>query len=73
NLRSFFSLIVKHPWLFKFFNKVVFTFSPNNVFRKLGDLIDGYYLKKCLPYKMGLLKTIKSIFYYFCRYRKESN
>jgi len=73
NLRCFFSLIVKHPYLFNFFKRVLFHLPPNRIFRKFGDFVDGYYLKECLPYKMGLRETLKNIFYYFYRYRRESN
>ncbi|MFH1958588.1 MAG: radical SAM protein [bacterium] len=73
NLRCFFSLIVKHPYLFNFFKRVFFRLPPNRIFRKFGDFVDGYYLKKCLPYKMGLRETLKNIFYYFYRYRREAN
>ena len=73
NLRCFFSLIVRYPSFFKFFERLISHFPPNRIFRRLGDLIDGYYLKKCLPYKMGLMDTLKGIFYYFFRYRRELN
>lgn len=73
NLRCFFSLLTRHSYLLNFFNKFIFGLPPNKFFRKFGDLVDGYYLKKCLPYKMGLLEMAKSIFYYFFRYRRESN
>ena len=73
NLRCFFSFLVNHPYLLKFFNMVILPLPPNYFFRKLGDIVDGYYLKKCLPYKIGLIDNLKIIFSYLSRYRRESN
>lgn len=61
-LRYFFSLITKHPWLM---------FLIHFPIKRLGDLLDGFYLKKCLSYKMGLIETVKNAFYYFQRYRRK--
>lgn len=73
NLRPFFSLIVKHPGVFKFFNQTLFGLPANRIFRRLGDFIDGYYLKRCLPYKPNLIAIIKNMFRYLYRYRREAN
>ncbi len=73
NLRYFFSLLARHPYLFNFFDKIIFHLPANIIFRKLGDCIDGYYLKKCLPYRMSILEMAKSLFNYFYRYRRSGN
>jgi len=73
NMRCFFSLIVKHPILLGFFKKVIFNLPPNRYFRRMGDLIDGYYLKQLLPYDMGIFHTLKTAVQYIFIYRRESH
>ncbi|MFH1479042.1 MAG: radical SAM protein [Candidatus Omnitrophota bacterium] len=70
NLRCFFSLLAAYPRLFNFFKKFILDIPHNRVFRRLADVIDGYYLKKCLPYKKTLLEDIKAAIFYLTRYRK---
>lgn len=73
NLRCFFSLIVKHPCLYTFFERFIFPLKCNRFFSRLGDLIDGLYLKKCLPFRMGIKETAKNFYYFLSRYRRVSN
>jgi len=72
NLRPFFSLLTKHPSLLPFFIKYVFPRPLTPLYRLLGEIIDGYYLRKCLPFKMSLAETAKNVFYYFASYRFQS-
>jgi len=66
NLRCFFSLIAKHPFLFKL--RWILNLPPNPLFKFLGNLIDGYYLGKCLPYKTKSI--LKNAVVFFFRYRR---
>jgi anaerobic magnesium-protoporphyrin IX monomethyl ester cyclase len=68
NLRCFFSLLARHPrW-----TPVVaplLELPPNAVFRRIGDWIDGYYLWKCLAYRMTLREFLRTLAHFVFSYR----
>jgi anaerobic magnesium-protoporphyrin IX monomethyl ester cyclase len=53
NLRCFFSLLARHPRLLSLFRPLL-KLKPNRLFQWAGDLLDGFYLKRCLPYRFTL-------------------
>jgi anaerobic magnesium-protoporphyrin IX monomethyl ester cyclase len=69
NLRSFFNLAVRHPWLWPFIDLLT-GLPPNPIFRLAGDLIDGYYLWKLLPYRISPLDLLSLFHQYLFAYRK---
>jgi len=69
NLRCFFSLLSHHPWLMPVI-KPLLDVRPNPVFRWIGDLVDGYYLKACLPYSMSLAEFIRTLKHFLINYRQ---
>lgn len=69
NLRCFFSLLSHHPWLMPVI-KPLLDVRPNPVFRWIGDLVDGYYLKACLPYRMSLAEFIRTLKHFLINYRQ---
>ena len=46
--------------------------KPNSLFRWIGDLVDGYYLKTCLPYKMSLSEFVITLKHFLANYRQGS-
>ncbi len=69
NLRCFFNLAVIHPRLWPLLNLLT-DFPTNPVFRTAGDLVDGYYLWKLLPYRISLPDFFRLIYRYLVGYRK---
>ncbi len=65
NLRCFFNLLTHHFYLFPVIRLFLY-FPPNRVFRWAGDLIDGFYLKKCLPFHFKA-KTFKHCLFHFLK------
>jgi len=68
NLRPFFSVLARHPRLWPLV-KPFLTLPPNALLRQFGDLMDGYYLKKCLPYRQSPLQFLRILLYYLRAYR----
>jgi radical SAM superfamily enzyme YgiQ (UPF0313 family) len=68
NLRCFFNLLSHHPRLLIFLQPML-SCLPNAVFRWFGDLIDGYYLQKCVTYRMSLREYFQTLFHFLCSYR----
>ncbi len=68
NLRCFFSLLSHHPWLMPVI-KPLLNIKPNAFFRWIGDLVDGYYLKACLPYNMSLAEFFSTLKHFLVNYR----
>jgi len=68
NLRCFFSLLSHHPWLMPVLRPLL-DIKPNALFRWIGDLVDGYYLKACLPYKMSLAEFFGTLKHFLFNYR----
>ncbi len=69
NLSCFFSLLVRHPGLIPF-SKAVLRLPPNRLFYFLGGALDGYYLRKLLPYRLTLGEYAKLVAVFFRGYRK---
>ncbi|MFH1145278.1 MAG: radical SAM protein [Candidatus Eisenbacteria bacterium] len=68
NLRSFFSLLSQHPRLWPLIRPLL-DLRPNAPLRWLGDLLDGHYLQKCLPYRQSPLRFLRILAYYLRVYR----
>jgi radical SAM superfamily enzyme YgiQ (UPF0313 family) len=71
NLRCFFSLLSHYPSLLPLV-KPLLDLPPNAVFRWIGDLVDGYYLKTCLPYQMSLPDFLVTLRHFLTNYRQGS-
>jgi anaerobic magnesium-protoporphyrin IX monomethyl ester cyclase len=72
NLRSFFSLLSHHPRLLPLLEPLL-DFEPNALYRFVGDVIDGYYLRTCLPYRMSLPDFLVTLRHYLTNYRQGSS
>jgi anaerobic magnesium-protoporphyrin IX monomethyl ester cyclase len=70
NIRCFFSLIAKYPSILSIFERFILSFPANACFRFLGNIVDGYLLKKLLPYRFGFKSFFCHIAYFIVRYRK---
>jgi len=68
NLRSFFSVLARHPRFWPLVRPLL-GMRPNAVLRWLGDLADGYYLRKCLPYRQSPLRFARILAAYLGSYR----
>lgn len=68
NLRCFFSLLSHHPRLMPFLSPL-FEIRPNALFRLIGDLIDGYYLRKCVAYRMTFREIVQTLRHFLFAYR----
>jgi radical SAM superfamily enzyme YgiQ (UPF0313 family) len=68
NLRSFFSLLAHHPRWLRFLRPLL-DLPPNAVFRQMGDLLDGYYLRKCLPFRMSTVEFLQTLLHFLRSYR----
>lgn len=71
NLRCFFSILARHPRLFPLIRPLLGV-KPNTLFRALGDLIDGYYLKRCVAYRFSAADFVASVRHYLKNYRRVS-
>ncbi|MBN2085970.1 MAG: cobalamin-dependent protein [Anaerolineales bacterium] len=71
NLRCFFSLLSHHPRMLPFIRPLL-EIRPNPVFRWIGDLIDGYYLKTCLPYGMSVPEFFATLKHFLTHYRRRA-
>src|SRR5436305_15290191 len=52
NLRCFFSLLSRWPWLLPALRPLLDA-PPTAAYRWPGDLVDGYFLKNRLPYRQS--------------------
>lgn len=69
NLRAFFSLLSRHPGL-RLAILPLLGLPPNRLFETLGTLVDGYYLRKCLPYRQGVLGSLRLLAGFLKLYRE---
>lgn len=69
NLRSFFNLSVRYPRLWPIFNFLT-KLPPNPLFRIIGDIADGFFLWKILPYRISLKDFFLLVWQYITSYRK---
>ena len=68
NLRTFFSLLSRHPRLWPLVRPMLHL-PPNAPMRLAGDLLDGHYLQKCLPYRQSPGQFLRILAYYLRAYR----
>lgn len=69
NLRCFFSMLSKHRCLLPIFHRLSFI-RYNRLFQIIGDLINGYYLYKLLPYRLSFRDFLRLGKVYISAYRK---
>ena len=68
NLRCFFSLLTHHPWLLRFV-KPLLNLPFNKVFWTIGNILDGYYIRKGIAYKQKPKEFITSVIHFLTNYR----
>ena len=68
NLRCFFGLLTHHPWLI-WFIKPLLNLRFKKLFWTIGNILDGYYLRKGIAYKQKPLEFIGSVFHFLTHYR----
>ena len=68
NLRCFFSLLTHHPWLM-FFIRPLLYLPFKKLFWTIGNILDGYYLRKGIAYQQKPLEFIGSVFHFLTHYR----
>ena len=68
NLRCFFSLLTHHPWLM-FFIRPLLYLPFKKLFWTIGNILDGYYLRKGISYQQKPLEFIGSVFHFITHYR----
>ena len=68
NLRCFFSLLSRHPRLWGAVRPLL-GMPPNALLRAIGDLLDGHYLSRCLPYRMTPARFARTLVQYLRLYR----
>ncbi len=71
NLRCFFSLLSHHRWLYPIIRPLL-ELRPNALYRLIGDLIDGYYLKRCIPYQFSPVSFLATLKHFLGNYRRGS-
>jgi radical SAM superfamily enzyme YgiQ (UPF0313 family) len=71
NLRCFFSLLAHHPWLFPILRPLLEA-KPNALYRWIGDVVDGYYLKRCVAYRFTLKDFAATLKHFLFNYRRGS-
>jgi anaerobic magnesium-protoporphyrin IX monomethyl ester cyclase len=72
NLRCFFSFLAHHPWALPLVEPLLDR-EPNALFRWFGDLVDGYYLKRCVAYRFGLKDFLTTLRHFLTNYRQGSS
>jgi radical SAM superfamily enzyme YgiQ (UPF0313 family) len=68
NLRCFFSLLTHHPWLMRFI-KPLLNLPFKRLFWTIGNILDGYYMRKGLAYKQKPMEFITSVVHFLTSYR----
>jgi radical SAM superfamily enzyme YgiQ (UPF0313 family) len=68
NLRAFFSILSRHPRLLPAFMPLL-RLPPNRLFEAIGTLADGYYLRRCLPYRQGVRRSLRLLAGFLKLYR----
>jgi anaerobic magnesium-protoporphyrin IX monomethyl ester cyclase len=71
NLRCFFSILARHPWLYRPARPLL-DLRPNALFRWMGDLADGYYLKRCVSYRFTPGLLFSTLRHFLTSYRRPS-
>ena len=68
NLRCFFSLLTHHPGLM-WIIKPLLNLPFKKLFWTVGNILDGYYLRKGIAYQQKPTEFIASIFHFLTHYR----
>ena len=68
NLRCFFSLLTQHPWLIWIVRPLLYL-PFRKLFWSLGNILDGYYTRKGMAYKLKPKEFITSAIHYLTNYR----
>jgi radical SAM superfamily enzyme YgiQ (UPF0313 family) len=68
NLRCFFSLLSHHPWLMPVVRPLL-DLRLNGLYQRIGDLVDGYYLKKGMAYKLSIGEFVTTLRHFLTNYR----
>lgn len=68
NLRSFFSLLARHPRFWPLLRPLL-ELPPNALTRAIGDAVDGHYLSKCMAYRMRPGRFLRILAHYLRAYR----
>jgi radical SAM superfamily enzyme YgiQ (UPF0313 family) len=71
NLRCFFGLLTHHPWLLSFVKPLLYL-PFNKVFWTIGNILDGYYMRKGIAYKQKPMEFITSVIHFLTSYRNSS-
>lgn len=69
NLRHFFSFLAHHPRFLRLIEPLL-GLRSNALYRWLGDLVDGYYLKRCLPYRLTPGDFLRTVRHFLASYRR---
>jgi radical SAM superfamily enzyme YgiQ (UPF0313 family) len=71
NLRCFFSVLARHPGLYPAVRPLLDR-EPNALYRWIGDLLDGYYLKRCVAYRFRPGDFVRTLLHFLRSYRQGS-
>jgi radical SAM superfamily enzyme YgiQ (UPF0313 family) len=71
NLRCFFSFLSHHPRFLPVVRPLLEA-PPNALYRWFGDLVDGYYLKRCVAYPFSARDFITTLRHFLTNYRQGS-
>jgi radical SAM superfamily enzyme YgiQ (UPF0313 family) len=72
NLRCFFSFLSHHPGWMPVIRPLL-DMKPNTLYRWFGDLVDGFYLKRCMAYKLTLREFATTLRHFLTNYRQGSS
>lgn len=72
NLRCFFSFLSHHPRLLPLMEPLLDR-EPNALYRWFGDLVDGFYLKRCIAYRFSVGDFITTFRHFLTNYRQGSS
>ncbi len=71
NLRCFFSVLARHGRLCKLVEPFL-DVPPNPIYRWAGDILDGYYLRRCVAYRFSPREFLSTLAHYLRSYRRGS-
>ncbi|MFA6149036.1 MAG: radical SAM protein [bacterium] len=68
NLRAFFSILARRPGMLPLLSPLL-SLPPNRLFEVAGTVADGWFLRKCLPYRQPAGATARLLCAYLRLYR----
>ncbi len=71
NLRCFFSFLSHYPIFLPLVRRLL-DLPPNAAFRWFGDLVDGWYLKRCVAYRFSVRDFWTTVRHFVTNYRQGS-